>query len=195
MKNIVELSRQNQRDAWKLLEKTDIIQLWENIGATVNFVGSFKSALMMKSRDIDIHVYTDKVTIADSFSVIAKLAENPSVKEIQYVNLIDTEEECIEWHISMEDNKKNQWKFDIIHIRRGSKYDGFVESVTDAIMTRLTPETKEAILRIKYDMPDDIKIPGIEIYRAVLSGGVRGYEEFLVWREQNPLRNSMEWIP
>ncbi len=195
LKNIFEVSHQNQQAAWKLLEETGIIQLWEDIGATVNLVGSLKSGLMMKSRDIDMHIYTDKVTVADSFSVIAKLAEKPSVKEIQYVNLIDTEEECIEWHISMEDKEKNQWKFDMIHIRRGSKYDGFVEKVTDAIIAQLTPETKEAILCIKFDMPDDAKIPGIEIYRAVLSGGVRSYDELLVWREKNPLINSMEWIP
>jgi hypothetical protein len=70
-----------------------------------------------------------------------------------------------------------------------------VEKVTDAIIERLTPETKEAILRIKFDMPDDSQIPGIEIYQAVLSRGIRGYREFVEWRKDNPFTNSMEWIP
>jgi hypothetical protein len=30
---------------------------------------------MMKSRDIDMHIYTDKLDIAESFSVMQNLAE------------------------------------------------------------------------------------------------------------------------
>ncbi len=193
--NFTNLAEQNQQAAWKILEETGIIPAWEGVGATVNLVGSLKSGLMMKSRDIDLHIYTDQLVLSDSFSVMEKLAENLSLKEIQYINLIDTEEECIEWHVGYDDNESSRWKFDMIHIRRGSKYDGFVEKVTDAIIKRLTPETKEAILRIKFDMPDDCKIPGIEIYRAVLSGGVREYGEFMDWRKDNPFTNSMEWMP
>lgn len=193
--NIFNLAEHNRQAAWKVLEETGIIQAWENIGATVHIVGSLKSGLMMKSKDIDLHIYTDRLILSDSFSVMEKLAENGSIKEIHYINQIDTEEECIEWHVCYEDKEKKRWKFDMIHIRRGSKYDGFVEKVTDTIMERLTPETKEAILRIKFDMPDDCKIPGIEIYRAVLSGGVRGYDEFMNWRKEHPFTNSMEWMP
>ncbi len=191
--DIFKLAEHNQQAAWKILDDTGIIPAWESIGATVNIVGSLKSGLM-RNRDIDLHIYTDRLIISDSFSVMERLAENLSIQEIQYINSIDTEEECIEWHVQYDDVEKNRWKFDMIHIRRGSKYDGFVEKVTAAIIERLTPETKEAILRIKFDMPDDIKIPGIEIYQAVLSGGVRGYQDFMDWRKDHPF-NSMEWMP
>ena len=193
--DILKLAEQNQQIAWKVLEDTRIIPAWERIGATVNLIGSLKSGLLMKSRDIDMHIYTDKLNVAESFSVVQELAERLSLKEIQYVNGIETEEECIEWHALYEDKDRNTWKFDMIHIRKGSKYDGTVERVTDAIIKQLTPEIRQTILQIKYDVPEGILIPGIEIYHAVFTGGVNSYEELEQWRRTNPLTNSLDWFP
>ena len=83
----------------------------------------------------------------------------------------------------------------MIRIRKGSKYDGVVEKVTAAITNRLTPEIKQTILQIKFDVPDGVQIPGIEIYHAVFVGGVRTYEELEQWRKNNPLTNSLDWLP
>lgn len=193
--DIITLARQNQQTAWKILEDNHIIQEWEHIGATANIVGSLKSGLLMKDRDIDIHIYTDKLDVLESFSVMQRLAERLPLKEIQYRNLIDTEEECIEWHALYEDEDRNIWKLDMIHIRRGSKYDGTVEKVTDAIIKQLTPELRRTILQIKYDVPDGVTIPSIDIYHAVFTGGSRNYEELDRWRRTNPLTNSLDWLP
>lgn len=193
--DILELAKQNQQTAWAILEHTGIIPAWERIGATVHLVGSLKSGLLAKSRDIDLHIYTDRLDVAASFSVMQELAERLSLKEVHYKNLIHTEEECIEWHALYEDEHMNTWKFDMIHIRKSSKYDGVVENLTAAIMKRLTPEIKKTILQIKFDVPDDAQIPGIEIYHAVFTGGVRSYEELEQWRKTNPLTNSLDWLP
>ena len=193
--DILELALHNQQTAWNILEHTGIIPAWERFGATVHLVGSLKSGLLAKSRDIDLHIYTDTLNIAASFSVMQELAERLSLKEVQFKNLIQTEEECIEWHAIYEDEDMNTWKFDMIHIRKGSKYDGVVEKVTAAITNQLTPEIKNTILQIKFDVPDGIQIPGIEIYHAVFVGGVRNYEELEQWRKTNPLTNSLDWLP
>lgn len=55
---VLRTREQNQQNAWKLLDETGIIPAWERIGATVHLVGSLKSGLLMKSRDIDLHIYT-----------------------------------------------------------------------------------------------------------------------------------------
>ena len=175
--DIFELALHNQQTAWKILEHTGIIPAWEHIGATVHLVGSLKSGLLAKNKDIDLHIYTDTLDIGASFSVMQELAERLSLKEVHYRNLIQTEEECIEWHVLYEDEDMNTWKFDMIHIRKGSKYDGVVEKVTAAITNRLTPEIKQTILQIKFDVPDGVQIPGIEIYHVVFVGGVCNYEE------------------
>lgn len=193
--DILKLAEQNQQKAWEILEVNRIIPAWEGIGATVHVIGSLKSGLLMKSRDIDMHIYTDRLDIAESFSVMQELAERLPLKEIVYINGIDTEEECIEWHSRYIDDEGNTWKFDMIHIRRGSKYDGTVEKVTNAIIKQLTPEIRRTILQIKYDVPEGIMIPGIEIYHAVFTGHVKNYEELEQWRKTNPLTNSLEWLP
>lgn len=193
--DIIELAEQNQQNAWKLLDETGIIPAWERIGATVHLVGSLKSGLLMKSRDVDLHIYTGKLDITESFSVMQELAERLKLKEIQYKNLVHTEEECIEWHVLYEDQELHTWKFDLIHIRKGSKYDGVVENVTAAIAKLLTPGLRETILRIKYEVPDGVMIPGIEIYHAVFTGDVRSYVELERWRQEHPLTNSLDWLP
>lgn len=193
--DILELALHNQQTAWKILEHTGIIPAWQRIGATVHLVGSLKSGLLAKSKDIDLHIYTDTLDVAESFSVMQELAERLSLKEVHYKNLIQTEEECIEWHALYKDEELNSWKFDMIHIRRNSKYDGVVENVTNAIMNRLSPELRKTILQIKFDVPDGVQIPGIEIYHAVFTGDVRSYEELEQYRKTNPLTNSLDWMP
>lgn len=193
--DIHELARQNQQSAWKVLEDTRIIEAWERIGATVHLVGSLRTGLLAKSRDIDIHIYTDRLDVGESFSVIRELAERLPLQEIQYRNLIHTEEECMEWHALYKDREQNTWKFDMIHIRKGSRYDGVVEKVTAAIAERLTPEIRKTILQIKFDVPDGVTIPGIEIYHAVFTGGVRTYKELEEWRKTNQLADSLGRLP
>ncbi|WP_353123420.1 phosphoglycerate mutase family protein [Dysgonomonas capnocytophagoides] len=193
--DILKLAEHNEQSAWKVLEETCIISAWESIGATVNIVGSLKSGLIMKNKDIDLHIYSDKLDVAESFSVMQELSDRLSLKEVQYKNLIDTEEECIEWHAWYENEDTSLWKFDMIHIRKGSKYDGLVEKVTNSIREKLTPELREVILQIKFDVPDSIVIPGIEIYHAVFSGNVKSYQELGEWRKTNPLTESMDWLP
>lgn len=193
--DILEMAEYNQHAAWKILENAGIIPAWESIGATVHLVGSLKTGLLMKSRDIDLHIYTEQLCIKDSFTVMQQLAAKLPLQEIYYKNLIDTEEECIEWHALYEDTEKNSWKFDMIHIRRGSKYDGTVEEVTDAIIERLTPELRKTILQITYDIPDHLQIPGIEIYQAVFTGNARNYVEMEQWRKTHPFIHSLEWMP
>lgn len=193
--DIFELARQNQQAAWEILEHSGIIPAWERIGATVNLVGSLASGLLAKNRDIDLHIYTAQLDIAESFSVMQELAQRLPFKEVHYGNLIHTEEECMEWHALYEDRGTNLWKFDMIHIRKGSKYDGVVEQVTEAVRQSLTPKIRRTILQIKFDVPDGVLIPGIEIYRAVFDGNVRSYAELQQWRKVHPLTNSLDWLP
>ena len=186
--DIHELARQNQQSAWKVLEDTCIIEAWERIGATVHLVGSLRTGLLAKSRDIDIHIYTDRLDVGESFSVIRELAERLPLQEIQYRNLIHTEEECMEWHALYKDREQNTWKFDMIHIRKGSRYDGVVEKVTAAIAERLTPEIRKTILQIKFDVSAlirSLKSGAKQISWRTVSVGFRNlrgrYQDFLLY--------------
>ena len=66
--DILELALHNQQTAWKVLEHTGIIRAWERIGATVHLVGSLKSGLLAKSRDIDLHRRVPERPQAEGYS-------------------------------------------------------------------------------------------------------------------------------
>lgn len=193
--NILELAKRNQQKAWEIIEDTRIVRIWEGIGAKVNLVGSLRTRLLMKHRDIDFHIYTSPLDLSASFRAIAELAENTSVKKIEYTNLLHTAEACIEWHAWYQDMEGELWQMDMIHIQEGSRYDGYFERVAERISAVLTDEMRLAILKLKYETPDTEKIMGVEYYQAVIQDGVRSYPEFEEWRRLHPAVGVVEWVP
>ena len=169
--DILDIARKNQQKAWEIIKKINVIPIWEGIGAQINLVGSLRTGLLMKHRDIDFHIYTPSLNLADSFRAMARLAENTSVKKIECVNLLHTIEECIEWHAWYQDSDNTLWQFD------------------------LTDETKRAILQLKNETPESEKIMGIEYYQAVIRDGVRTYAGFEEWRKKHPVAGVLEWMP
>ena len=193
--NILELAKRNQQKAWEIIEDTRIVRIWEGIGAKVNLVGSLRTGLLMKYRDIDFHIYTSPLDLSASFRAMAELAENTSVKKIEYTNLLHTAEACIEWHAWYQDMEGELWQMDMIHIQEGSRYDGYFERVAERISAVLTDEMRLAILKLKYETPDTEKIMGVEYYQAVIQDGVRSYPEFEEWRRLHPVVSVVEWMP
>ena len=94
-----------------------------------------------------------------------------------------------------EDQEGELWQLDLIHIEKGSRYDGYFEEVARRISAALTDETREAILRLKWETPDTEKIAGIEYYMAVLRDGIRRYTHFVRWREAHPMTGGRECMP
>ena len=193
--NILELAKRNQQKAWEIIEDTRIVRIWEGMGAKVNLVGSLRTGLLMKHRDIDFHIYTSPLDLSASFRVMAELAENTSVKKIEYTNLLHTVEACIEWHAWYQDMEGELWQMDMIHIQEGSRYDGYFERVAERISAVLTDEMRLAILKLKYETPDTEKIMEVEYYQAVIQDGVRSYPEFEEWRRLHPVVDVVEWMP
>ena len=192
--NIELIAKNNFEKALHVIEKSGVRQAWESIGATVNQVGSMAMGLLMKHRDIDYHIYTEKLDIAKSFEVIKKICDNPAVTRLEYRNLADTEEACLEFHIYfMLDGE--EWQIDMIQILKGSQFDGYFERVAERIKAVLTPETRRTILELKYLTPDDEHIMGIEYYQAVIADGVRTYPEFIQWRKTHPVNGIISWCP
>lgn len=193
--DILELAKRNQQKAWEIIEDTRIVRIWEGVGAKVNLVGSLRTGLLMKHRDIDFHIYTSPLDLSASFRAMAELAENTSVKKIEYTNLLHTAEACIEWHAWYQDMEGELWQMDMIHIQEGSRYDGYFERVAERISAVLTDEMRLAILKLKYETPDTEKIMGVEYYQAVIQDGVRSYPEFEEWRRLHPAVGVVEWVP
>ena len=194
-KRLIEIAQINQQRAHEIIQELNLIPLWASIDVEAHLVGSLRMGLLMKHLDIDLHLYSDPVSLADDFRIIARLAQNPHIKRIEYVNLLDTEEACLEWHLHYEDPLNQMWQIDMIHILKGSRYDGYFEQMADRIVAALTDETQHTILQLKYETPESEKIMGIEYYQAVLRDGVKNYAEFETWRRQHPVTGIVTWMP
>jgi hypothetical protein len=195
MKDILTKAKHIQKEAWSVIEETGVIKHWTSIGATVNLVGSLKTGLLIKNRDIDFHIYTNPFELAESFFAISKLAENKRIRTIRYSNLLDAEDRCIEWHAWYDDRDGNSWQIDMIHILNESPYAGYFERVAERLSQVLTPETREAILRIKNAVPADRKVMAIQVYQAVIEDGIRDIDSFWRWKDQHPDGGIIAWIP
>ena len=193
---ILTLAAANQRRAGEILDELRLRELWQEAGARAEVVGSLRSGLLCRHLDIDLHVYTPApLRVEESFAVMARIARNPRIRRIEYGNLLDAEDCCLEWHAQYEDRDGRVWQIDMIHMEEGSPWAGYFERVADRIAAVLTAETREAILRLKYETSEGEKIPGIVYYRAVLEGGVRDAAAFENWLENHPAEGIMKWIP
>lgn len=192
---IEETARSIRLRAEQVIRDARIEEIWRSVGAEPRRVGSLRSGLLMKHRDIDYHIYSAPLQLEQSFAAMARIAADPAVEQIVCRNLLHTDEACVEWHATYRGRDGELWQLDMIHIVRGSRYDGYFERAADRIAAALTPETRRAILQLKYDTPDDVKIAGIEYYVAVLRDGVRTGSEFAAWRCSHPLTGIVEWMP
>lgn len=192
---LIEIAQTNQQRAHEIIQELNLIPLWASFNVEAHLVGSLRMGLLMKHLDIDLHLYSDPVSLADDFRIIARLAQNHRIKQIEYANLLDTEEACLEWHLHYEDPLNQMWQIDMIHILKGSRYDSYFEQMADRIVAALTDETRHTILQLKYETPESEKIMGIEYYQAVLRDGVKNYAEFETWRRQHPVTGIVTWMP
>lgn len=145
----------------------------------------------MKHRDIDFHVYTPRLNVAESFRAMTRLAENPRIVKTEYVNLTAEEDACLEWHAWYQSDDGNTWQIDMIHMAEGCRWDGYFEKFADRINAAAGAEERKTILRLKYETPDDAKIAGIEYYMAVLRDGIENYDDFVRWRQQQKRTASL----
>lgn len=192
---LLAFSESRQRRAWDIMRRLRLMEIWADAGAEANVVGSLAMGLMMAHRDIDLHVYSSPLTVGRSFAAMARLAEDAAVKKMECRNLLDTDEACIEWHAWFDDGQDGEWQIDIIHILKGSRYDGYFERMAERVKAALTDETRTTILRLKAETPENEHVMGVEYYQAVLRDGVRTTADFNRWRTEHPVTGVLEWMP
>lgn len=78
MENIFEIAAANQQRAREVIRDSRLEEAWRSVGAEPNLVGSLRTGLLMKHRDIDFHIYSSPLNIADSFAAMTRIAENPA---------------------------------------------------------------------------------------------------------------------
>lgn len=195
MEKILQTAAANRQRALDIIRTLRLEEIWREAGADPRPVGSLRMGLLMNHRDIDYHIYSPTLRPEESFAAMARLAAHDRIRRVEYANLLDVPDQCLEWHAQYLDDAGELWQIDLIHMQAGSPWDGYFEQVADRIAAALTPETRNAILRLKYETPEELHIPGIRYYMAVLRDGVRTREEFEAWLATNPAEGIIEWMP
>ncbi len=191
--NYILQSKIQTQKAQEIIQKLNIIGIWEASGATINLIGSLKLGLLAKHRDIDFHIYTPSLNVMESFGIISKICNHPQIKKCEFTNLSHTDEHCFEWHLWYEDNEQNLWQIDMIQILQGTKYEGYFENIMQKILHEMTALQKQTILKLKYETPDDVKISGIEYYKAVIQDNIQTLDELLQWRKKQNFSGIIDW--
>lgn len=192
---LLAMSEGNHQKALSIIRRIGVTEAFARAGGEAHIVGSVAMGLIMTHRDIDIHAYTTTLTAKDSFAVMADIAECPGITRMECRNLIKTDEACMEWHAWYADENGHEWQIDIMHILKGSRYDGYFERMAEHIKTALTEETRLAILRLKAETPEGTHVAGIEYYQAVLRDGIRTWPDFAAWRKEHAAEGIIEWMP
>lgn len=149
------MARATQAEARDIVAELNIEGHWRRAGAVVHAVGSFRTGLLVRHRDIDFHVYTPTLDRDLSFRVMAALASSPYLNSLHFVDGSATEERCLEWHGIWQRPGGAPWQIDIIHIESGSTFDGYFERFADRLCRRLDDATRDTILRLKYETPEN----------------------------------------
>ncbi|SKA71158.1 hypothetical protein SAMN02745704_00085 [Paucidesulfovibrio gracilis DSM 16080] len=195
MQELFARSEQTLERARRVVQDSGVISCWAAVGARVELVGSMRTGLMLHHLDIDMHVYTSDCSIAESFGAMASLAGDSRIQRVEYVNLLEAEDHCLEWHAWYKDTQGAIWQLDMIHMSETSPFAGYFERVADAVRNALTPETRRAILEIRHAFRDDAEVKGIQVYQAVLRDGIRGPGEFQRWQDEHAVQGIIDWMP
>ena len=180
--------------AEQFLRDSGLLEAWESVGAKVRCVGSFRTGLMMKDRDLDLHVYTESLDPERAHKALKPFLNSPGA-QLSYIDGAETAEHCLEWHLKMPDGSGELWTIDMIQLPAGSEWDGFFEDTAEAVIDALTPESRRRILELKAAEPDGMNVCGIEFCKAVLDDHVETWEGFLKWRQSNPAGTLLKWRP
>ncbi|GAA0221668.1 hypothetical protein GCM10010492_19730 [Saccharothrix mutabilis subsp. mutabilis] len=174
------LARQDelQAEAEDVLAALELVPALSALGRPVR-VGSSALGLMVR-RDIDITVVVPKLDMAPVASLGATLANHPDVRTVQI------RDDTGHWNtdpdypdgLYLGVTYGQGWNLDVWFVDEPDRQPDLRHVAT--FPARLTAETRAAILRVKQDYP---QYRSLELYEAVLDGGVRTVEEYLRWRE------------
>lgn len=188
-----------QERAREVMAELKLEEIWSQQGRVV-LVGSLRFGLMA-TPNIDLEVYTDRPQAGPGFAAVGRIAANPGVVQVQYLNFLNTPSDPgLYWRIDFQDRDGVIWDIDNWLVPHDHPHAGQADRLARAMEQCLTDDARRVILEIKTDLapdrPGGAKPRGVDIYRAVLSGGVKSTAQFQAWIERNPPGEGIEtWLP
>jgi len=145
--------------------------------------------------DIDMDTYSNDPRIEHGFEVMSELAVLPGVWKIRFSNELAGPDQGLYWQIRYRDKVGDVWKVDSWLIAWDHPHAHWGEELADAMQKVLTDQTRCAILEIKEALLGEPGVRGIDIYRAVLEGGIGHPAEFIQWIAEHETSGITHWRP
>jgi hypothetical protein len=189
---LLHRQEQRQRAVHEILTHLDLMERWAKVGEP-RLVGAAAYGLVV-APDIDIEIYCDAPTVDLGFAVVSDLAGQPGVWKVRFSNELDGPNQGLYWQLRYRAEDAEVWKVDMWllgHDHPGPRSVDLVESMKRA----LTDETRAAILGVKETLLGEPSVHSIEIYEAILDGGVRSAAEFRTWRSEGESSGLTFWRP
>lgn len=185
--------RERCRQARTILDDLGLLSAWSRFGRPV-LVGAVAHGLALDP-DIDLEIYCPRLDPGDGFVVLGQAAARPGVLEARFRNHLDGPDQALYWQIRYRAGDGAVWKLDMwsaaedYALPRG-------EQLVEPLRRALTPETRQAILRLKaWRAATNTACLSIDLYRAVLDGGVRVPAELLDWLAGHETGVLTAWTP
>lgn len=186
---------QLQTKAQAIVDTLGLVSWWEQVGRVAR-VGSSQFGLMASS-NLDFEIYVDQPEISAGFDVLREIALTPGVKQVLYLNVLDTSDPGLYWRVDYLDTEGTLWDIDQWLVPNTHPHAGMAEHLVEAMRKTLTDEMRRRILTIKAARPSLPKCRGIDIYKAVIRDRVESPEAFARWFQANaPSLEAIEtWHP
>lgn len=191
--DILERAERRRRQALEVLDTLGLMERWAQSGLP-RLVGAVRYGLAM-APDIDLAIYTEIPQVSQGFAVMSAVAEIPGVWKVRFSNELDRPDQGLYWQVRYIAGDGTIWKVD--NWLLGVCHPQFVwdDRFSEALERALTPETRGAILRIKEEASGQEWAHGIDIYQAVIEGGIRSLEGFKAWQDARPPGKLNYWLP
>lgn len=186
-------SRARAERAAEIVRRLGLLEAWSRYGRPV-VVGAVAHGLTLDP-DIDLEVYCPDLDPAHGFAVLAVAARDPGLRETLFRNFLDGQDGAYYWRLLYRDDDGTDWKIDMwsapqdYALPRG-------EDLLAPLARALTPETRLAILRLKdWRAATGTELLSIDLYRAVLEGGVRDPDGLAAWLAGHETGRLTDWKP
>jgi hypothetical protein len=167
---------------------------WRRYGEPI-VVGAVAHGLVV-APDVDLEVYCDEPLIADGFALLSRWAQHPRVCAASFRNALDTPDLGLYWQLRYTAADGERWKIDMWSVRHDHP-GPLGRDLIAPMAAALTRQSRAAILALKEALRRDgrSEVRSIDLYRAVLEGGVGDEPQLDAWLGAHPAPALVDWKP
>jgi len=192
-KELLQRAAELQERGWEVVRRLGLLERWSRVGRPV-LVGSLRFGLMRRP-NLDLEIYTEAPQVADGFAVVGELAQLPGIRQVSYLNALDTMDQGLYWRVDFQDEQGELWDIDNWLVAHDHPHAGLADGLARALSAKLSPEQRLAVLTIKDALSPDRPARGVDIYKAVVADGVASPADFEQWRQDHPPQEIEFWRP